>query len=291
MPELPEVEVTRRRLAPLFVGRTILRVETTADSYFFLTRPHELKQRLTGRRVRDLVRHGKYLLAELDDGSSLLLHLGMTGQLFSSGAASARLLSAKKRQALAPAQQLEFEPDRHTHLRLYFRDGAPAVLFRDVRKFGKCRWLKPGAKDARLDKLGVDALSANGDTLLQAARARTIPIKSLLLEQKVIAGVGNIYADEALFLAGVRPTRRANRVTAAECAAIVRAVKKVMRRSIATGGSSISDYVQPDGSDGGYQNERRVYARGGEPCRTCQTPIKRLVIGARSTHYCPTCQS
>ncbi|HEY4158833.1 MAG TPA: bifunctional DNA-formamidopyrimidine glycosylase/DNA-(apurinic or apyrimidinic site) lyase [Polyangiaceae bacterium] len=291
MPELPEVEVTRQRLAPFFVGRTIVRVETTRDSYFFLTKPHKLKQRLVGRRVRDLVRHGKYLLAELDDGSRLLLHLGMTGQLFSSGVASVRLLSAKKRQALKPAEQPAFEPDRHTHLRLYFRDGAPAVLFRDVRKFGKCRLLEPGADDARLDKLGVDALLASGGTLLSAARSRAIPIKSLLLEQAVIAGIGNIYADEALFLAHVRPTRRAARVSAAECDAIVAAVKKVMRRSIATGGSSISDYVQPDGSDGGYQNERHVYARGGEPCPRCGTAIRRVVIATRSSHYCPACQT
>jgi formamidopyrimidine-DNA glycosylase len=291
MPELPEVEVTRRRIAPLLVGRTIERVETTADSYFFLTKPRELKQRLIGRRVSELVRHGKYLLAELDDGSRLLLHLGMTGQLFSSGAASVRLLSAKKRQALTAEAQSAFEPDRHTHLRLYFRDGAPAVLFRDVRKFGKCRWLRPGAEDARLDNLGVDALRADGATLLLAARARKIPIKSLLLDQGVVAGIGNIYADEALFLAGVRPTRRSSRVSAEECDAIMRAAKKVMRRSIATGGSSISDYVQPDGSDGGYQNERRVYGRSGQPCPTCRTPIRRLVIATRSTHYCPTCQT
>jgi formamidopyrimidine-DNA glycosylase len=145
--------------------------------------------------------------------------------------------------------------------------------------------------DARLDKLGVDALLATGGTLLEAARSRKIPIKSLLLEQAVIAGVGNIYADEALFLAGVRPTRRSSRVDAAECDAIVRAVKQVMRRSIATGGSSISDYVQPDGSDGGYQNERHVYARTGEPCKKCRTPIVRRVIATRSSHYCPSCQS
>jgi formamidopyrimidine-DNA glycosylase len=164
------------------------------------------------------------------------------------------------------------------------------VLFRDVRKFGKVLLIRAGSRDPRLDKLGVDALVANGETLFAAARARKIPIKSLLLDQGVIAGIGNIYADEALFLAKVRPTRSARRVTARECRAIVAAAKRVMERSIETGGSSISDYVTPDGSDGGYQNERKVYARKGLPCLVCQTPIRRVVIATRSTHYCPECQ-
>jgi formamidopyrimidine-DNA glycosylase len=119
---------------------------------------------------------------------------------------------------------------------------------------------------------------------------RKIPIKSLLLDQAVVAGIGNIYADEALFLASVSPRRSARRVSAAECAAIIAAAQKVMKRSIQTGGSSISDYVNPDGSDGGYQNERRVYGLTGEPCPTCRTPIKRVVIATRSSHFCPSCQ-
>lgn len=290
MPELPEVEVTRRRLAPILVGRRIERVETTKDSYFFLTKPKELERRLTGRTVVRLDRHGKYLLAMLDDGDRLLLHLGMTGQLFGSGATSVRLFSAKTRSALSPEAVREFEPDAHTHLRLHFRDGGPSVLFRDVRKFGKVCLLRAGVPDPRLEKLGVDALTATGETLFAASRARKIPIKTLLLDQGVIAGIGNIYADEALFLAKVRPTRSARRVTSRECETIVTAAKRVMNRSIETGGSSISDYVTPDGSDGGYQHERRVYARKGLPCLVCKTPIRRIVIATRSTHYCPDCQ-
>ncbi len=290
MPELPEVEVTRRRLSPILVGRTIDRVDTTKDSYFFLTKPEELKRRLTGRTVTALNRHGKYLLAELDDGDRLMLHLGMTGQLFSSAVSSVRLFSAKKRGSLAPEELRAFKADNHTHLSLHFRDGGPSVLFRDVRKFGKVLLLRAGVADPRLDKLGVDALAATGETLFAAARKRKIPIKTLLLDQSVIAGIGNIYADEALFLAKVRPTRSARRVTAQECAAIVAGAKRVMKRSIQTGGSSISDYVTPDGSDGGYQNERKVYARKGEPCSVCKTPIRRVVIATRSTHYCPQCQ-
>jgi len=290
VPELPEVEVTRRRLAPILVGRVIERVETTRDSYFFLTKPKELERRLTGRTVTALNRHGKYLLAELDDGDRLMLHLGMTGQLFSSAVTSVRLFSAKTRGSLTPEALPAFAADVHTHLSFHFRDGGPSVLFRDVRKFGKVLLLRAGVADPRLDKLGVDALLATGATLFDAARARKIPIKTLLLDQGVIAGIGNIYADEALFLAKVRPTRSARRVTAKECDAIVTAAKKVMKRSIATGGSSISDYVSPDGSDGGYQNERKVYARKGEPCSVCKTPIRRVVIATRSTHFCPECQ-
>jgi formamidopyrimidine-DNA glycosylase len=290
VPELPEVEVTRRRLAPILVGRLIESVETTRDSYFFLTKPEALKRRLTGRTVTELNRHGKYLLAELDDGHRLLLQLGMTGQLFSSAVTSVRLFSAKTRGSLPPEALREFKADEHTHLSLHFRDGGPSVLFRDVRKFGKVLLLEAGAEDPRLDKLGVDALSATGKDLFDAARARKIPIKTLLLDQGVIAGIGNIYADEALFLAKVRPGHSARRVTARQCDAIVAAAKRVMKRSIATGGSSISDYVSPDGSDGGYQNERKVYARKGLPCLVCGTPIRRVVIATRSTHYCPECQ-
>jgi formamidopyrimidine-DNA glycosylase len=290
MPELPEVEVTRRRIAPVLVGRTLARVVTTKPSYFFLTPPAKLKRALEGRAVKALARRGKYLLAELDGGASLLLHLGMTGQLFASNVASLRLLSATARASLAPEQQLRFEPDAHTHLRLSFADAGPDVFFRDVRKFGKVQLLAPGEPSARLAKLGADALELTGDALFGGTRGRVVAIKSLLLDQSVIAGAGNIYADEALFLAGVRPTRRARKVTAAECERIAQALRRVLLRSIVTGGSSISDYVAPDGSDGAYQNERRVYAREGEACGECGARIKRVVLGQRSAHFCPRCQ-
>lgn len=290
MPELPEVEVTRGAIAPLLVGRRVEAVVTTRPSYFFLTPPNSLKKRLTGRRFTALERHGKYLLAHLDDDSRLLLHLGMTGQLFASTASSPRLLRTTARAALTPDAQRVFQPDAHTHLRLVFADDGPDVYFRDARKFGKVRWLAAGKSDPRLDKLGPDALDASADHLRDAARRRRAPIKSLLLDQSVLAGVGNIYADEALFIAGVRPTRSAQRVTRAEHEALADAVVRVLRRSIETGGSSISDYLRPDGRDGGYQDERAVYAREGEPCLRCGTPIRRVVLGARSSHYCPTCQ-
>lgn len=290
MPELPEVETTRRSIAPHLLGRRITRVTTTKASYFFLTPPTELQKRLTGRLVAGLERRGKYLLAALDDGSSLLLHLGMTGQLFTASARSVRLLNTTRGGALLPEAQDTFAPDLHTHLILDFDDAGERVLFRDVRKFGKVLWIAAGKSDPRLSKLGVDALTASGVVLFERTRGRKINIKTLLLDQAVFAGVGNIYADEALFRAGVRPTRAANKLTRKECDRVCVGLVAVLTRSIETGGSSISDYVRPDGSDGGYQHERKVYARADEPCSVCGTAIKRIVLGARSTHFCPHCQ-
>jgi formamidopyrimidine-DNA glycosylase len=136
----------------------------------------------------------------------------------------------------------------------------------------------------------VDALRVAGEALFRASRGRSVAVKTLLLDQAVVTGVGNIYADEALFRAGVRPTRRAGRVTRREWEALARAIRSVMQRSIATGGSSIRDYLAPDGSDGAYQDERRVYARTGEPCFRCGRPVRRIVVGQRGSHYCPGCQ-
>ena len=291
MPELPEVEVTRRRIEPFLVARRIRAVHTTADSYVFLTRPDRLRRRLGGREVEALSRHGKYLIAQLDDGGRLVIHLGMTGQLFCGAATSVRLLSVSTRQALPPEEQRRFQPDAHTHLRLSFDDGGPEIYLRDVRKFGKLLLLEPGESHPRLERLGPDALEARGETLFRASRKRRASIKQLLLDQSLIAGVGNIYADEALFLSGVRPGRRAARVTRRECDRLADAVGRVLRRSIETGGSTIRDYVAPDGSDGHYQLERHVYARAGEPCFTCGSPIRKRVIAQRGTHYCPTCQT
>jgi formamidopyrimidine-DNA glycosylase len=290
MPELPEVEVTRRSVEKTLVGRAISRVTTTGPSYFFLTPPSRLEKALSGRKALELARHGKYLVATLDDGSRLLLHLGMTGQLFAAGARSVRLLSAERRATLAGNETAEFRPDEHTHLRLSFRDRGPELYFRDVRKFGKCRLLAPGDSDPRLEKLGVDALKASGAGLFQATRDRKVAVKSLLLDQSVIAGVGNIYADEALFLSKIRPTRPSRRLERKECDTLANNVRRVLERAIRAGGSSIDDFVRPDGSDGGYQHERRVYARTGEPCSRCTSRIVRIVIGQRSAHFCPTCQ-
>jgi formamidopyrimidine-DNA glycosylase len=290
MPELPEVEVTRRRIEPLLLGRRIRTVDTTAASYLFLTPPETLRRALRGRNATSLERLGKYLIAEFDDRRRLVIHLGMTGQLFSQTASSVRLLAASTRQALAPEEQVEFQPDGHTHFRLAFDDDGPGIYFRDVRKFGKLLLLEPDERHPRLERLGPDALEVSGELIFRASRKRRVPIKQLLLDQSVMAGVGNIYADEALFLSRVRPGRRAERMTRRECDLLAEAVGRVLSRSIETGGSSIRDYVAPDGRDGAYQFERHVYAREGEACFDCGGAVRKRVIAQRGTHYCPTCQ-
>src|SRR5262245_53439352 len=190
MPELPEVEVTRLRIAPLLVGRRVARLHTSRPSYFFLTPPSRLRRGLEGREIGSLTRVGKYLLAEIEGGSRLLLHLGMTGQLFASGVASVRLLSARRRRTLAPEQQGGFRPDRHTHLRFEFADSGPEVLFRDTRKFGKVQLLAPGEGSARLARLGTDALAMDGAARFGATPTRTTAIKTRLLDRAVVAGTG-----------------------------------------------------------------------------------------------------
>lgn len=290
VPELPEVEITRRKLAPALVGRTVAAVQTTAPSYFFLTEPAVLRRKLRARTFTDLRRHGKYLIADLDDGARVLLHLGMTGQLFAEGLSTTRLLKRTGAGTLDPTAQKGFRHDAHTHVTLDFADLAGRVFFRDPRKFGKVQWLAKGEGSSRLDKLGVDALDAESTVLFEHAGRRRVPIKTLLLDQSVLAGVGNIYADEALFRVGVSPLRPANEVSMADCAELVLAAQSVMLRSIETGGSSISDYVQPDGQTGKFQDERQIYGRTGEACTRCGQQVRREVIGGRASHFCGACQ-
>jgi formamidopyrimidine-DNA glycosylase len=240
--------------------------------------------------VTALDRFGKYLVARLDDGSRLVLHLGMTGQVFASGVSSVRLRLRAPARAARSAEAQPARPDAHTHLRLAFADPGPQVWLRDVRKLGKALWLPPGAASPRLERLGADALAVRGADLHRASRGRRVAVKSLLLDQGVIAGVGNIYADEALHRARVRPTRPAGRLTRLECERIAAALRSVLTRAIATGGSTVNDFVAPDGRDGAYQDEHDVYAREGQPCRACGASIRRVVIGQRSAHYCRRCQ-
>ena len=290
MPELPEVEVTKREIRPYLVGRSIATIKTTKNNYFFLSPPQQLRKALIGRQIVQLERHGKYIIALFDNDSRLLFHLGMTGQLFSSGNASVRLLSTTAKASLSPEQQIVFQPDQHTHLQLSFKDKGPDVFLRDVRKFGKLMYLAPGKTHPRLTRLGKDALLAEGSDLFEAIRKRKVAIKNLLLNQSVIAGVGNIYADEALYWARLRPTRIALRLKRDQCDAIVSSIHRVMERAIESGGSTISDFVAPSGKEGRYQDERRVYARTGLPCYQCGSKIERIILGQRSTHYCPRCQ-
>ena len=290
MPELPEVEVTMQAISPLLVGHVIEQLDTTPLSYFFVTPPAILKKAIQGRTTLALERKGKYIVARLDDGAQLLLHLGMTGQLFGSGVSSLRLLTSTARSSLDPKEQPVFQPDKHTHL-VFHLSSNNQLYFRDVRKFGKVEYIPKGEQSARLNKLGPDALTVSARQLWPLLKSRKLAIKSALLDQSLLAGVGNIYADEALFYGGVRPTRPANRVKKRELDAIVKALHAVLHRSIATGGSSISDYVQPNGQDGGFQDERKVYGRTGADCLVCGDVIQRVVVGARSSHFCPSCQT
>jgi formamidopyrimidine-DNA glycosylase len=184
----------------------------------------------------------------------------------------------------------DFVPDSHTHLRLSFGRGYPKLFFRDPRRFGIVALLEPDQECPRLQKLGVDALRATGPRVHSRARKRKSAIKNLLLDQSVLAGFGNIYADEALFRAGIRPTTPCSRLTPEQCARLVREGKRVLRRAIASGGSSISDYLHPDGGRGSFQQQHAVYGRAGQPCPCCGGTVARTVLGGRSTHYCPRCQ-
>jgi formamidopyrimidine-DNA glycosylase len=289
MPELPEVEVICRYLAPQVAGRRIREVIASGAPRLFLTPPAELAVRLNGRTITGTGRRGKYLWLAFDDGSRLLLHLGMTGQLFLDSARSVRLLCGEKRGSVRPNAP-RFVPDGHTHLRLCFDDRGPDAIFRDTRKFGKVLWLPSGSSDRRLDKLGPDALCVTGSLLFASSRGRKVAIKTMLMDQTVLAGVGNIYADEALFRARVPPVLPAASLTRAQAKRLSRAILAVLKRSIAAGGSSISDYIQPDGADGAYQEERLVYGRKGAPCPRCRTAIARQVLGGRGSYYCPACQ-
>lgn len=257
----------RRQLVPVLVGRSINQVVCGPPSYFFVTPPGKLKRVLVGQSVRDLSRYGKAIVASLSDGSQLLLHLGMTGQLV------ARALPQ----------------DGHVHLVLELGKSR-VVSFRDVRKFGKVEWIAPGKKCARLDRLGPDALNIEPEQLWTQFRRRRIAVKTALLNQQVLAGVGNIYADEALHSAGIRPTRSTARLTRKEVESIAREVRDVLRRAVAHGGSTINDYLKPDGDLGGFQDWHQVYGKEGEACTRCLGRIVRKVVGARSTHFCPSCQ-
>lgn len=267
MPELPEVETVRRQLAAIWEGRSIQKIEAARPNYFFVTPPSSLKKKLLGRKTRQLSRHGKYLIATFDDESRLLLHLGMTGQFVA-----------------GPLPQ-----DGHVHLVLHL-SGRKRISFRDVRKFGKVEWIAPGASSSRLDKLGPDALLISREELRESLARKKVAAKSAILDQSVLAGVGNIYADEALFSARILPTRPASSLSTRECYRLHREIVAVLESSLSQGGSTINDYMRPDGELGGFQNWHQVYGKTGEACPRCQRALGRIVLGGRGTHFCAKCQ-
>jgi formamidopyrimidine-DNA glycosylase len=272
MPELPEVEMVARTLRPRLVGRRIVAVETSGKP---LRRPVEktrLRKLAVGSTVDSVTRVGKYLLIDLSSESTLISHLGMTG----------RFAFAKPDVARAP----------HTHVVFALDDGLE-LRYVDHRRFGILRIYPRDAveQSAELSILGVDPLddAFTVDYLAAQLRATKRDVKTFLLDQTRIAGVGNIYACEALFLAGIGPKKRTHRLTK-QADALHRAIQKVLRAGIENRGTSFSDYVDAEGQAGDNQNALHVYGREGQRCGTCSGVIRRLVQGARSTFYCPECQ-
>ncbi len=272
MPELPEVEVIRRDLRPNVEGRRVQSAKLTEPR---LTRrsgsAREVEATLAGRTVVRLRRRGKFFLFDLGQ-ESLVVRLGMTGQL----------LWQKDGEA--------FQPDGHTHAVLTFVGGG-ILAYRDMRKFGELFVLPTADVEAWLH-LGVEPLEKDFSVavLRDICKASTTRIKSLLLDQTRIAGIGNIYADEALFQAGIRPARRAASLRPGEIRALWRAIRVVLRAGIRHRGSTIANYLDASGEPGHFASRHRVYHRHGQPCLRCGTTIRRIVLGQRGTHFCPGCQ-
>jgi formamidopyrimidine-DNA glycosylase len=271
VPELPEVETVVRDLRPLVTGRRVLRVEAGDRK---LRTPWEPAwgPTLVGKQVAAVRRRGKWILLDLDGGAVLVVHLGMTGRFTVERADAAREL--------------------HTHL-VFALDGAGDELrFRDPRRFGSARLFADAAAVEELlaAKLGPEPWNLGAKEWRAALRGTARPLKAVLLDQRVVAGVGNIYADESLHAARLHPTQPGERTTAAQAERLRAAVVAVLERAIESRGSTIRDYVGGDGQKGGYQDEFRVYGRTGEPCPRCGRAVECIRLAGRSTHYCPKCQ-
>ena len=273
MPELPEVETVRRRLVPVLEGATIERAEIVDPR---LTRPVEpeiVADRLIGETVATVDRRGKYLLWRLASGRTLVVHLRMTGSFRHS-----------------PTGDLPADTHRRATVLL---DTGAEVAYRDVRRFGTWELLDEGHLRPYLGtRLGPEPLapSFSAARLATLAEGRRSPVKSFLLDQRRVAGIGNIYADEALWRARIHPLRPTGELDGDEVARLHRAVRAALRRGVELQGSTLRDYVTPDGDGGGMQNEFHVYGRLGEPCDRCGRPIERIVVGGRGTWFCPRCQ-
>ena len=274
MPELPEVETYVRELMPALTGRTITVARVFWPRIIADPLAEEFPARIAGLGFNSFDRRGKYMLLGMNDGSTLIVHLRMTGKLL-----------------ILPS---DTEPNPHTHVVMELDNGS-ALHYNDPRKFGRI-WLVPDHAPI-LAKLGPEPLANDFrvDDLAARLAGRTASIKALLLDQRIVAGVGNIYADESLFRAGIHPARAGGSLTVEEIVRLHAAVREVLEAGIARsvsslGGSSLQKYVRPGGMPCDFQNEFFVFRRTGEPCLVCGTPIKRIVIAQRSTHFCPHCQ-
>jgi len=273
VPELPEVESVRRRLAPVLEGRSLDHVEISDAR---LTRPDDpdlVARELEGEQVAAVDRRGKYLIVRFESERALLVHLRMTGS-FRHG----------------PEGALPEDPHRRAVVRL---DDRSDVAYRDVRRFGTWLLLEPGELEPYLDaRVGPEPLEAafTAKELGKRLASRKAPIKATILDQRTLAGVGNIYADEALWRARIHPLREARSLEPTEVRALHKAIRKALEVGIARQGSTLRDYALPDGGSGGMQHEFKVYGRAGEPCERCGTPIEKIRIAGRGTWYCPACQ-
>jgi formamidopyrimidine-DNA glycosylase len=271
MPELPEVETTLRGIAPHVVGRRVVGIDVY-DRRLRWPVPGNLDALMRGRTIERIERRSKYLLFHTGP-SALLVHLGMTGSL------------RVWRGTLPPRQT-------HDHVDVRLDDGT-LLRYRDPRRFGAMLWIDASAKGHRLlDALGPEPFDPafNADYLWRTTRARRAAIKLTLMDNGVVTGVGNIYANEALFRAGIRPATRAHRLSKARLARLVDAVRAVLHAAIAKGGSTLRDYVASDGAAGCFQLEYFVYGRAGRPCRVCGSTIRQARLGQRSSFHCPQCQ-
>lgn len=286
MPELPEVETIARGLQKRVAGDAIESVWLGSKPQTMKSRPTEIANTLEHTRIREVRRMGKHIVFELERNGTARAHL------------PAR--SRKKSKPLGPRSQwivhlgmtgrmIVCEPkddvEKHTHAIVKLGSGRE-LRFVDPRRFGRLSVAVQGDFDAG----GVEPLEVDKVQFLKLFHGRNTPIKSALLNQKLLRGVGNIYADESLFRAGIRPRRRVTMIPRPKLEALYAAIQEVLKEAIALGGSSISDYVDADGEEGFFQLQHRVYGREGEPCLVCKTPIKRTVIVGRSSHYCPKCQ-
>lgn len=278
MPELPEVETVRRGLIPVMEGQVIAEAQVNRPDLRFPL-PERMAERLTGQRVLALRRRSKYILADLSSGETLLIHLGMSGRMLISGAVVGEFHHAV--------------PLKHDHVVLVMANGAH-ITFNDARRFGSMDLMPTASwQDHKLLKdLGPEPLgnAFNEAWLARRLENRQTPIKAALLDQSVVAGLGNIYVCEVLHRARIAPNRLACDVTPAEVARLVPLIREVLAEAIEAGGSSLRDYRQADGELGYFQHTFRVYDREGQPCTTCGTPIARLVQSGRSSFYCPNCQ-
>ena len=290
MPELPEVETVRMGLEPVFDGHTFTKVVTRRGD---LRRPFppDFAKRLTGRKVKRLWRRAKYLLADLDNEETLVVHLGMSGRMAVYAEGKGRELGIYAHEAAHP----EAGHGKHDHV--VFETDAPAlIVFSDHRRFGLMTLIESSklSEDPLFKGLGPEPLSKDfGPTVLkEALKGKRTPIKSALLDQRVVAGLGNIYVCEALFLARISPKRLASKVQADKIPALVDHIKAVLKAAIKAGGSSLRDHARTDGSLGEFQHRFLVYDREGKPCPgpNCKGTIKRIVQAGRSTFYCPICQ-